>query len=40
MPSWLIFDNIIVAREIIHFLHHKRQEKVGNFALKLDMSKA
>lgn len=36
----LISDNVTVAQEIIHFLHNKRQGKVGNFALKLDMSKA
>ncbi|WRX15972.1 Reverse transcriptase domain - like 10 [Theobroma cacao] len=36
----LILDNGIVAHEVIHYLHNKRVGKVGNFALKLDMSKA
>ncbi|EOX94469.1 Uncharacterized protein TCM_004053 [Theobroma cacao] len=40
VPGRLILDNIIVAHEIIHHLHNKRQGSMGKFALKLDMSKA
>ena len=36
----LITDNIIVAFETIHHLNKKRSGKVGEMALKLDMSKA
>ncbi|XP_017979793.1 PREDICTED: uncharacterized protein LOC18594299 [Theobroma cacao] len=39
VQGWQLADNVIVAQEIIHSLHNKRLGKVGNFALKLDMSK-
>ena len=40
MSDHLITDNIIVAFEIMHHLNKKRSGKVGEMALKLDMSKA
>ncbi|WOK98053.1 hypothetical protein Cni_G06763 [Canna indica] len=40
VPGRVITDNIIVAHEITHHLHNKRQGRRGSFALKLDMSKA
>lgn len=36
----LIFDNVLVAYEIMYFLHHKRKGKERFMFLKLDISKA
>ncbi|XP_024200181.1 uncharacterized protein LOC112203446 [Rosa chinensis] len=36
----LIIDNILVANEIAHFVHNKRDGSDGFMALKLDLSKA
>ena len=36
----LISDNYFVASELGHNLHNLRRGKLGNLALKLDMSKA
>ncbi|XP_012448836.1 uncharacterized protein LOC105772032 [Gossypium raimondii] len=35
-----ISDNTLIAYEVIHFLKMKKKGKHGNFALKLDLSKA
>ena len=35
-----IFDNILVAFESLHHMKHKRVDKSGFMAMKLDMSKA
>ena len=40
MYDRLITDNIIVAFETMHHLNKKRSGKIGEMALKLDMSKA
>ena len=40
MYDHLITDNIIVAFETMHHLNKKRSGKIGEMALKLDMSKA
>ena len=39
MSSRLIIDNVLVAFEIMHHLNQKRSGKIGEMALKLDMSK-
>ena len=36
----LIIDNILVAAETMYHISQKRKGKVGEMALKLDMSKA
>ena len=36
----LITDNILVAHELMNHIHRKRKSRVGEMALKLDMSKA
>ena len=40
VPGRLITDNILVAFETLHHMHHQRTGKFGSMALKLDMSKA
>ncbi len=39
VPGRLITDNILVAFETLHHMHHQRKGKQGSMALKLDMSK-
>ncbi|KAK5776022.1 hypothetical protein PVK06_043980 [Gossypium arboreum] len=40
IPGRLISDNELLAYEVLHSLKMKKKRKHGNFALKLDMSKA
>ena len=40
MSDQLIIDNILIAFETMHYLNQKTCDKVGEMALKLDMSKA
>ncbi|KAL9691023.1 hypothetical protein QQ045_011440 [Rhodiola kirilowii] len=40
LPGKLIFDNIIAAHELIHYIRTRGDQKRGYFALKLDISKA
>lgn len=35
-----IFDNVLIAYELIHFLRHKKTGKRGYMSINLDMSKA
>ena len=40
MSDRLIIDNVLVAFEIMHHIKQKRNGRVGEMAIKLDMSKA
>ena len=40
MSNWLITGNVLVAFETVHHISQKKSGKVGEMALKLDMSKA
>ncbi|KAL8114939.1 hypothetical protein AgCh_021679 [Apium graveolens] len=40
LPGRLIFDNIMMSFEVMHYLKRKKFRKEGYMALKLDMSKA
>lgn len=40
VPGRLISNNSLMAAEIGHYLHNKRNGRKGSFALKLDLSKA
>lgn len=40
MEGRTIHDNILVAFELLHAMKNRRQEKVGDIALKIDISKA
>ncbi|KAL9666550.1 hypothetical protein QQ045_000885 [Rhodiola kirilowii] len=39
VPGKIISDNIITAQELIHFIRTMSRQKVGYFALKVDISK-
>ncbi|XP_030479464.2 uncharacterized protein LOC115696715 [Cannabis sativa] len=36
----IIFDNILIAQEVVHAINHRKQGKLGWVGLKLDMEKA
>lgn len=40
MPGRNIFDNVLVALEVIHHMKRKHSGNVGEVALNLDISKA
>ena len=40
VPGRLITDNVLVAYEALHMMHGRKKGKLGNLALKLDVSKA
>ena len=40
MPNRLITDNTTIAYEILHRMRNRRRGKVGQMAVKLDISKA
>ena len=40
VPNQLITDNTIVTFEILHSMRNKRTGKMGQMAIKLDISKA
>ena len=39
VPNWLITDNTTVAFEVLHRMRNKRTGKIGQTAIKLDISK-
>ena len=40
VPGRLIIDNVLVAYEVLHFMHSRKTGKKGSLALKLDINKA
>ena len=40
MSNRIIIDNVLIAFETMHHLNQKRTSRVGEMALKLDLSKA
>ncbi|KAL9661180.1 hypothetical protein QQ045_026002 [Rhodiola kirilowii] len=40
VPERIISDNIIAAQELIHYIRTRGRQKMGYFALKVDISKA
>ncbi|CAM8952029.1 unnamed protein product [Rhodiola kirilowii] len=40
VPGKIISDNIIAAQDLIHYIRTRSRQKIGFFALKLDISKA
>ena len=40
VPGQMIFDNIIMAHEMIHAMQNKRISKTSYLVAKIDMSKA
>lgn len=40
VPDWQITDNVLIASEILNFLHHKTKGKKDFMSIKLDMSQA
>ena len=40
IPGKQIIDNVLMAFETLHHMKNKRQRKIGNMVLNLDMNKA
>ncbi|CAM8893848.1 unnamed protein product [Rhodiola kirilowii] len=40
VPGRLISDNILLAHEVLHFIKSRKNQRVGFFSIKTDMSKA
>ncbi|KAL9687478.1 hypothetical protein QQ045_031881 [Rhodiola kirilowii] len=40
VPGRLISDNILLAHEVLHYIKSRKNQKVGFFSIKTDMSKA
>ncbi|GAA0170860.1 hypothetical protein LIER_25033 [Lithospermum erythrorhizon] len=40
LPGCMIPDNILIAREVLHFMNHSKSVRNTNMAIKHDMSKA